>query len=302
MTQVLLLFLLGKGNFYFKHGLIFILLLTQGDAQSTLNLYMASEAALFPSRTGANVQRQMISISSCLVSRQLSLQLKKIRWESQRKHAFFFSEEYSVLFSCHAFARGFGWFVAWNFSFRTVTMCSLSHSSVLQTEPCQQSQQVWVHRRLEHCTEHPREEQKRKLKKKKNLLIRQNKHHRFLRMPDVSSDAPAVRLSSQTESRGIVISWSPSLCCVSCDLTLQQLSSVWRKRTLQRADVGAALAGHRFQSVQQTDFNLFFSLKTIVVRPSLNVCWDIFHIFRTSPPHPPSCNFTLTPSKVTWRT
>ena len=171
MTQVLLLFLLGKGNFYFKHGLIFILLLTQGDAQSTLNLYMASEAALFPSRTGANVQRQMISISSCLVSRQLSLQLKKIRWESQRKHAFFFSEEYSVLFSCHAFARGFGWFVAWNFSFRTVTMCSLSHSSVLQTEPCQQSQQVWVHRRLEHCTEHPREEQKRKLKKKKKKIF-----------------------------------------------------------------------------------------------------------------------------------
>lgn len=127
-------------------------------------------------------------------------------------------------------------------------------------------------------------QERSKKTKQKNLLIRQNKHHRFLRMPDVSSEGPAVRLSSQTESCGIVVSWSPSLCCVSCDLTCSSWVQfegskhcrglTWAQRS---RDISFSLCNKQF-------LNLLFSLKTTVVGPSLNVCLDLFHIIRTRPP------------------
>lgn len=100
---------------------------------------------------------------------------------------------------------------------------SQQKSSVLQLEPCEQSQHTSPQTPLTlHWTSK---------KGKKNHLIGQNNHYRFLKMPQAGSDTMAVQLSSRPKSWH-VFSWSPSLCFVVCNLTAAaEFSLKWSKHS-----------------------------------------------------------------------
>lgn len=68
----------------------------QGSAHSTLNVCMPSKAALFPSHTEVNFNVRSSAEQICLD--------KKNGEGFQDKHAV--SEKKTMLFSCHAYARG----------------------------------------------------------------------------------------------------------------------------------------------------------------------------------------------------
>lgn len=162
---------------------------------------MASKGALFPSHTEAdfNVRSSADNISSA----------EKIRWRSQCKHAVF--ESLAIPFSCHAFAR-VGLFLTWSFR--------LYHDDVHNKSQQRALSFKWsLVDNLNTYESTNGFNTVLNIQERGNLLTnKQNEHYRFLKMPQTRSETLAVQLSSWLKLWH-VLSWSPSLCSVLCDLT-----------------------------------------------------------------------------------
>lgn len=93
------------------------------------------------------------------------------------------------------------------------------------------------------------------IQQRNNHLIQQNKHYRFLKMPQVTAEALAVQLSSGLKLWRVV-SRPPSLCSVLCDLTAAVEFSLKEVNTAEGWQ-GRSAQERQLQLGRHTIFNPF---------------------------------------------